>query len=235
MLLSLVTGLGHVYLRHYLLGAVLFSLFATSLDGVFLGTIIESNPRLAHRLFWVSVPCAVGVWVFGLVHAWKISYGTDRARLREERLRLFREGLTLYLRDELDAAVRSFEGAIDRDVDWEDSDALFNLGVVHLRRAERFARKGERRAADRARRRAKRAFDTCLAHDDRKKWRGEIAHEQARARLGATAVARRRVGSDSSDERPSGSSVAIGPPTISGHVKVPHQGTTKTRNPEGSA
>src|SRR3954468_18075031 len=98
MLFSIVTGLGHVYLRHYVLGAILFALFATALNGVFLGTVIESKPQVARALFEVSVPLAAAIWVVGLAPAYRISYGTARTRLRSERQRLFREGLIAYLR-----------------------------------------------------------------------------------------------------------------------------------------
>jgi hypothetical protein len=212
MLLSLVTGFGHIYLRHYILGAFLFSLFVAGLDGIFLGAVIESNKAFAYFIYRASVPFTIAVWAFGLVHAWHISYGTDRSKLRLERAKLFREGLTAYLRDDLDAAARCLESCVDRDVDWEDPDALFHLGVVELRRAERHAERGERRAAERARRRGARAFRMCLAHDDRKKWRGEIAHEQARARLEhgpSRHVKTRRVGADSSGDRPASIALAL--------------------------
>jgi len=218
MLLSLVTGLGHIYLRHYILGATLFCLFVTALNGIFLGSVIEADKAQASFIFKASVPAAVAIWVFGLFHAYKISYGCDRVKLRAERAKLFRDGLTAYLRDDLDTAARLLESCVDRDVDWEDSDALFHLGVVELRRAEELGHRGERRGAERAQSRGLRAFRSCLAHDDRKKWRGEIAHEHARARLKQVRVPKgppRRSG-DSSDERPS--SLNLGRPISSGRV-----------------
>jgi hypothetical protein len=221
MLLSLVTGWGHIYLRHYVLGAILFCLFATALNGVFLGSVIESDKSLARFIFDASVPAAGAIWLFGLVHAWKISYGCDRVKLRAERTRLFRDGLTAYLRDDLDTAARALESCVDRDVDWEDSDALFHLGVVEMRRAEVFGGRGERRAAERAQSRGLRAFKVCLAHDDRKKWRGEIAHEQARAKQKPVRLPRptRRIGTDSSSEHPS--SLNLMRPASSGRVPIP--------------
>jgi hypothetical protein len=225
MLLSLVTGLGHVYLRHYVLGAILFCLFATGLNGIFLGSVIESDKALAGFLFKASVPFSIAVWIFGLGHAYKISYGTDRAKLRAERGQLFREGLTLYLRDDLDGAARALESVVDRDVDWEDADALFHLGVVELRRSDRHTSRGERRAAERARARGLRAFRACLAHDDRKKWRGEIAHEQARAKVpnpsltGIMLAPRKQdAGSASSEDRPA--NIALAAPTSSTRVRI---------------
>jgi hypothetical protein len=225
MLLSVVTGLGHIYLRHYMLGAALFSVFAFGLNGIFLGSVFESDKRFARFIFDASVPLTAIVWIVGMVHAWKISYGTDRERLRTERAQLFREGLTLYLRDDLDGAAKAFESVVQRDVDWEDADALFHLGVVELRRADRLAAKNERRGAERARRRGLRAFKACLAHDDRKKWRGEIAHEQARANVGAPPP-KRRIGEGSSDERPT--SLALAGPTSSARVPAASD-TTQTR------
>lgn len=180
--LSIVTGLGHVYLRHYVLGAILFALFATALNGVFLGSVIESNKAAGQVLVHVSVPAAIVIWVVGLVHAYRLSYGTDRARLREERQKLFREGFIAYLRDELDAAAHALGQAVARDVDWEESDILFHLGVVELRIAERAHLRGERKVAEHARQRGLRAFKNCLARDEKKKWRAEIDVERARAK-----------------------------------------------------
>jgi hypothetical protein len=183
MLLSLVTGLGHVYLRHYMKGALLFALFATALNGVFLGSAIESDKTLAARISTVSVPAAIAVWVVGLVHAYKISYGTDRARLRAERAKLLRDGLVAYLRDDLDGAAHALRAVVDRDVDWEESDALFHLAVVELRRASRFAERNEPALAQRARSRGLGLLKLCLTRDDRRKWRAEIAVERERARF----------------------------------------------------
>jgi hypothetical protein len=177
-----VTGLGHVYLRHYVRGAVLFALFATALNGIFLGEVIESNKALGRTLVHVSVPAAIVIWVVGLAHAYTISYGTDRHRLRTERQKLFREGLLAYLRDELDSAALALSQAVERDVDWEDADILFHLGVVELRRAERSFLAGERRSGERARTRGLRALRTCMARDEGKKWRAEIDIETARSK-----------------------------------------------------
>jgi hypothetical protein len=182
LLLSIVTGLGHVYLRHYIRGAILFVLFATFLNGIFLGSMIESRPDVGKILVHACVPLALAVWVAGMAHAYTISYGTDRNRLRTERQKLFREGLLAYLRDELDASALSLTQAAERDVDWEDSDILFHLGVVELRRSERSWLSGERRTAERARLRSLKAFRSCLARDEKKKWRAEIDVERQRAK-----------------------------------------------------
>ena len=180
--LSLVTGLGHVYLRHYVRGAIFFALWATALNGIFLGNVIESNKAFGQTLVHVSVPAAIVIWIAGLAHAYIISYGTDRERLRTERQKLFREGLLAYLRDELDHAAFALAQAVERDVDWEDSDILFHLGVVELRRAEKSFLAGERPTAERTRARGLRALRSCLARDEKKKWRAEIDIERARAK-----------------------------------------------------
>jgi hypothetical protein len=223
MLLSVVTGFGHFYLRHYVLGAVLFSLFAIGLNGIFLGTVIKSDAAAASRIYHVSIPFTCGVWLLGLIHCFKISYGTDRTRLREERARLFHDGLVAYLRDDLDAAAGALQQAVDRDVDWEGPDALFHLGVVELRRAARFAARGEKRAADRTRRRGLRAFRVCLAHDDRKKWRGEIAQERERANV-PVRPPKRRSPESGSEERPASLGVGSSRVTSSGKVLAAEPG-----------
>jgi hypothetical protein len=181
MLLSVVTGLGHMYLRHFVLGAALFALFTASVNGVFLGYMLQARPALASLLVYTCVPAAVAVWAFGLVHAYRLSYGTDRARLRTERAKLFNEGLVVYLKDDLERARDLLRRAVACDVDWEDPDPLFHLGVVELRLAERRLGRGDRVAAVRAHRRGLRALAACLSRDDAKKWRAEVQLERQRA------------------------------------------------------
>jgi hypothetical protein len=189
MLLSIVSGLGHMYLRHYVLGAALFALFAASLDGIFLGMTIQARPTLARVLLFVCSPLAVGVWAAGLVHAWRLSYGTDRKTLHAERVRLFNEGLVLYLRDDLESARDRFHHAVTADVDWDDPDPLFYLGITELRLAERRAARGEIDAAARPRRRGLKALAACLRRDDKRKWRAEVELERARVRRLTAAAA----------------------------------------------
>jgi hypothetical protein len=78
--LSVVTGLGHFYLDHYLTGALLFGLFVTTINGIFLGSTLQvtASPGLLKA---ASILAFVAVWLFGLWHAYKLSYGTDRPAL----------------------------------------------------------------------------------------------------------------------------------------------------------
>lgn len=193
LLLSTVTGLGHFYLDHYLTGALLFGLFVTSINGMFLGFTLQStsSPLLLRAL---SIVLFVVVWTFGVWHAYRLSYGTDRAALARARDALLREGLVHYLRDDLEDAVRKLERAVALDIDWHDPDPLFHLGVAYARLAERRALRMDEAGAREAQRRAHLAFKQCLARDPRRKWRAEIEDEQARMRPRTLTARLRKVG-----------------------------------------
>ena len=191
MLLSLVSGFGHLYLDHYLLGAALFAVFVTALNGVFLGFTLQSleHPQWVQ---WTSIGVGVVVWIGSLWHCWLLSYGTDRLALAREKERLLREGLLAYLRDELEQSLSMLEQAVALDIDWEDPDPLFHLGVVTSRMAERRARRGDSMGARTDRRRAQWAFRTCLQRDSSRKWEGEIQNELKRMRRTVSVTGRLR-------------------------------------------
>lgn len=179
MVLALVPGWAQWYLEHYLLGAVHFVLFVTALNGVFLGSTLQSIQH-ADALRWVALAGLATVWVVSFGHAYRHSFGLDRRTLAQNREVLLRTALIEYLRDELTEAAAKLEAAIELDVDWLDPDPLFHLGVVMLRLAERHAAEGDREAARVARRRSQWAFRTCLARDPQGKWRAEIGRESLR-------------------------------------------------------
>lgn len=193
LLLSVVTGLGHFYLDHYLTGAVLFGLFATALNGIFLGFTLQAaaSPEMLRA---VSIFCFVVVWTFGFWHAYRLSFGTDRAALAQAKDQLLREGLIDYLRDDLEDAARKIERAAALDVDWVDPDPLFHLGVVSSRLAERRAARGDVAGAKLARRRALTSFRGCLSRDPARKWRAEVAEELRRMNPGTFTGRMRKMG-----------------------------------------
>ncbi len=193
LLLSVVTGLGHFYLDHYLTGAVLFGLFATALNGIFLGFTLQATTS-PEMLRAVSIFCFVVVWTFGFWHVYRLSYGTDRAALRQAKDQLLREGLIDYLRDDLEDAARKIERAVALDVDWIDPDPLFHLGVVSSRLAERRGARGDVAGARDARRRALTSFRGCLSRDPARKWRAEVAEELRRMSPGTFTGRMRKMG-----------------------------------------
>ncbi|HBP18672.1 MAG TPA: hypothetical protein DEA08_12910, partial [Planctomycetes bacterium] len=152
MLLCVVPGLGQVYLDHILLGAVFFAGWITSANGLFLAHNLQSaNTDLIHQVALVSL---ILVYIGSTWHAYALSYGTDRGLLARDRRTLLRDALVAYLRDDLDVAAQRLEQAIDLDVDWQDPDPLFHLGVVMLRLAERRAASNDLDGARSARRRS---------------------------------------------------------------------------------
>ena len=162
--LSLVAGLGHVYLRRYVQGVLLFALFAVAANGVLLGALWE-GPE-ARTISFASEVFLVAVWVAGFASVLRLTVFTDREKLRERRDEKIREGLVHHLKEEHLLAKICFEEACACDVDRDDVDVLFHLGVVE-------ARLGNRR-------RALRYFKRCLAWDPARKWRAEVKEELAR-------------------------------------------------------
>ncbi len=210
VLLSAVTGLGHLYLDHYVTGAVLFGLFVTAVNGVFLGFTLQStsSPLLLRGL---SILLLVVVWTFGVWHAYTLSYGTDRPALARARATLLREGLVDYLRDDLEAAARKLERAVVLDIDWLDPDPSFHLAVTLSRLAERRAARGDDMGARSAQKRAQASFRRCLARDGRRKWRAEVQDELARMRPRTLTARLRKVGGALKDALETASGVFVRP------------------------
>ena len=180
MAFALLPGLSQVYLDHVLLGALFFAGFLTSLNGIFLAANLQSANT--HVIGRVAIVALVLVWVGSAWHAYALSYGTDRSGLARDRGQLLRMALLDYLRDDLDAAALKLERAIDLDIDWQDPDPLFHLGVVMLRIAEVRALSADTEGTRTARRRSQWAFRTCLGRDRFGKWRREIRRETKRMR-----------------------------------------------------
>jgi len=154
--------------------------FLTSLNGVFLaGNLQSANTYLLGRISGLAL---LLIWVGSLWHAYALSYGTDRSGLARDRGQLLRLALLDYLRNDLEPAAEKLEQAIDLDVDWQDPDPLFHLGVVMLRLAEQRVFDKDSEGSRAARRRSQWAFRTCLARDRFGKWRREIRRETTRMR-----------------------------------------------------
>ncbi|MGE0707663.1 MAG: hypothetical protein AB7N76_08350 [Planctomycetota bacterium] len=199
MLMSVVPGLAQAYLDHVLLGAILFACFLTALNGLFLSLNLQSTNT--DLIFRISVVALVLLVVGSMWHAYAQSYGTDRQTLAQGRRSLLREALLHYLRDELEIAALKLEQAIDLDVDWQDPDPLFHLGVVMLRVAERRSHTQDLDGARAARRRSQWAFRTCLSRDSFGKWTREIRRETRRMRRLLDITGRLRKSSETSERQ----------------------------------
>jgi tetratricopeptide (TPR) repeat protein len=165
LLLSIVPGLGHVYLSRYAQGVLFFTLFAAAANGLLIGALWQGED-VARRITEVSAVAAALVFVACFASMAKLTLFTDREALARRRDEALRRGLVHYLRDELVEAERALEEALRYDVDRCDCDVLFHLGVVANRLGNA--------------RRARRMFKRCLAADACAKWRYEVAQELAR-------------------------------------------------------
>src|SRR5437764_7927086 len=114
ILLSLVTGLGHIYLGRHAQGVVLFALFAAGLNGILIGSFWQGD-EAAWRIRVVSGAVAAVAFAFGTASILKLTLFTDREALRVRRDEALRRGLVHYLRDELRDADRAFREALRCD------------------------------------------------------------------------------------------------------------------------
>lgn len=164
-MLSIVPGLGHLALGRFAQGAALFTAFAASLNGVFIGAFWQGE-EAAWWIRTVSAAAAIAVWAVGFASVLALTVFTDREALRERRDDALRRALVCYLRDELRDAQHELEEALRCDIDRCDADVVFHLGVI------------ARRLGDE--RRARRFFQRCLACDPSGKWRYEVEKELSR-------------------------------------------------------
>jgi hypothetical protein len=162
VLLSVVAGFGHLYLGRYVYGAVLFSLFLASLNGLFLASVWQGE-EIAQRLSRVSAVAGAIVWFAAMAHIVALTYLRDRARTRLRREQLLQEALRAYLRDGPFEAKSPLEAVLKLDLERADPDALFLLGAMSRRCGEV--------------RRARKLLRRCRARDRDNKWTLEVRTE----------------------------------------------------------
>ncbi len=146
LVLSLVPGWGHVCLGREGLGLLIFTVAAV---GMFLFLNVALIYDGQHRLALARTIAAFTVlfWVWSLVDVWRRASPGRRLRVEEEKLRLLRQGMIEYLRDEMESAEATFRSCLK--LDGLDVEALMRLGVVTARRgkageARRFLRRARR-------------------------------------------------------------------------------------------
>ena len=132
--LSLCPGWGHVYWGREAPGLVVFTV-AAIFGFVFLNALLIYQGEGRTILVWISgslmLVTFLAVWV-------DLFLRTSPARLRREQEaqeRFLHKGTVAYLKDDLDDALVLFRECLR--IDSQDSEALFRLGVIYLRRSER--------------------------------------------------------------------------------------------------
>ena len=154
--LTIIPGLGHVLLDRHTLGVFLFTVFAVSANGAFVGTYLWVNQQ---QQFLILLPSTVGlllVYPYAFLQIWRLTFGNDQeARWRGRAIRL-RKAVSLYLRGRMDEAEGEIRGLL-REEDL-DVDCLFYLAMIQRDRGEIT--------------KARRTFRRCAALDA--KWRWEV-------------------------------------------------------------
>ncbi len=132
LVLSLVPGWGHVYLGRERVGLLIFTL-------VVLGAFVVVNSLLALEgpwRIWLSRPAgAAGLvfWLAGILDVLRMTSPRRLRRIEAEKRDLLRSGMIAYLRDDLEAAERSFRSCLK--LDGQEVEALVRLGMVLARRS----------------------------------------------------------------------------------------------------
>lgn len=177
LLLSVLTGAGHVYRRSYVKGALLLSVFLVAANGWFLGRVLLSRPELAAWLLWACPFLTVTIWVFGVIDAYRIGFRLNRSRFKRRRRELLQRSLRAYLTNQLEEARRVLLRAIKYDHDWDEPSLLVHLGVLELRLYEQLKAEGDRRGANLKFKAARRAFSQYLSRNPKGPWRKDICQE----------------------------------------------------------
>jgi tetratricopeptide (TPR) repeat protein len=172
LLLSLLPGLGQVYLGRDLAFLVYFSLEALCLFAALNAVLLYQGPERP-RLVQGALAAAGVVWLAGI---WDVLRRTAPSRLKRiegEKARLLRDGMIAYLREDLAGAETLFRACLA--LDGEEVEALFRLGVL-------LRRQGDVRGARRSLRRARKL-------DLEEKWRWEIDRELRAGKSGTKRIA----------------------------------------------
>jgi hypothetical protein len=164
--LSVVSGLGHIYLGRPTAGVVYFALFAAAANGLIVAAL-WIGPE-ARTIAQVSGAALALVWLAALASAVRLSAMTDREALCLERSERLREGIVAGLRGDHRAALAAFETAARCDIDGDDADVQFHLGLAALRLGDE--------------RRAERAWRFCVHGCLEGRFRFEIERERAKLR-----------------------------------------------------
>ena len=133
LILSLVPGWGHIYWGRERLGLAIFTAFAVAGFVLLNGILVSLGPW---KGFLVTIAAVLSVLVF--VGAWiDLWQRTSPKRVQAEdgaREKFLREGTVSYLEGDLDRADSCFRMALE--IDPQDVEAFFRLGVVCCRRGE---------------------------------------------------------------------------------------------------
>ena len=164
-LLSVWPGLPQIWSGQEILGLILATLFAVTL-----------NLALVARFLWTEAfpagwpeffaALAAGTWIsgFGYTLYWLWRCHPERHRVDIDRL--YREAIEQYLQGRWNEARRRFEQILA--LDETDADALMQLGTLFLRTDQKAL--------------ARRSYRQCLELEGGAKWRWEIG--QAMAKMG---------------------------------------------------
>jgi len=158
LIATIFPGLGHLIRFQNAKGLVLSVCFTMAFCGLLVGTFLYGGQTDTQPFTLLCLVAMLVLWVVGFVDIIKAMYFVDEVALKEEKDRLYRQGLQYSLKNDLKNAKNSMEAVLK--LDKFDTDALFQFGLIMLRMGET--------------RRGRRFLKSSLDADIDEKWRWEI-------------------------------------------------------------
>ena len=154
LLLTIVPGLGHVLLDRHLAGVLLFTVFAFSANGTFVGARLWVHEDQRFAILLLSTLGLALVYPYAFVRIWRLTFGLDEEARATARGGRMKQAMSHYLRGELDEAAGILRSLLRQDE--LDVDCLFYLGMIHRDQGEAG--------------KARRTFRRCAALDPKCRW-----------------------------------------------------------------
>lgn len=164
-LLSLVPGLGHVYIGRTHRGIFVFLIFMVATNSLYLA-VTMGIPSQAPEVLSLFIGSMISSLLYSLLHIIYLSRRLETKAHAQSKEYHFKRGLSKYLEGSFDAANEEFIAVLK--VDPLDADARFHLAMTELRLGNRTG--------------AEREFRRCKADDIDCKWSWEIAQQLERTR-----------------------------------------------------
>ena len=157
--LTIVPGLGHVVLDRHTMGCFLFTVFALSANGAFIGARLWINDQQKFAILLLSTLGLVLVYPKAFISIWRLTFGRDESERARTRAGQLKKAVSHYLQGQHDEATGILRTLLRQD--GLDVDSLFYLAMIHRDRGEKAN--------------ALKTFRRCAALG--RKWKWEVAQE----------------------------------------------------------
>lgn len=156
--LSIVPGLGHIYIGRCLKGVFLFMLFALFIDAAYIVPFLFSPET---RVVRGTLVAAAIVWFYTFSDVVRLTYLANTERKLKRKNELFATGVRQFLRGEYEPARDTFHQVLR--LNRYDPDAHFYIGMAFKSLGKPY--------------KARKHLKNALSYDDTKKWNFEVLQE----------------------------------------------------------